>query len=102
MIGMPPGAGFITKWYLILAALDAGQYVFVGAIFFSTLLMIVYFWRVIEIMYIRPPETNQASQLLRPGCSALHAAAEPAYGCFDLCHRSGMDLRLFLTPILTR
>ncbi len=61
MIGMPPGAGFITKWYLILAALDSGRYVFVGAIFVSTLLMIVYFWRVIEIMYIRPPETNQGS-----------------------------------------
>jgi len=53
MIGMPPGAGFITKWYLILAALDAGNYIFVAVIFFSTLLMIVYFWRVIEIMYIR-------------------------------------------------
>ena len=61
MIGMPPGAGFVTKWYLILAALDSGRYVFVGAIFVSTLLMIVYFWRVIEIMYIRPPETNQGS-----------------------------------------
>ena len=53
MIGMPPSAGFITKWYLILAALDAGNYMFVAFIFFSTLLMIVYFWRVIEIMYIR-------------------------------------------------
>ncbi len=53
MIGMPPGAGFITKWYLILAALDADNYIFVAVIFFSTLLMIVYFWRVIEIMYIR-------------------------------------------------
>ncbi|MDY6843585.1 MAG: monovalent cation/H+ antiporter subunit D family protein [Thermodesulfobacteriota bacterium] len=53
MIGMPPSVGFITKWYLILAALDAGNYIFVAVIFFSTLLMIVYFWRVIEIMYIR-------------------------------------------------
>jgi multicomponent Na+:H+ antiporter subunit D len=56
MIGMPPGAGFISKWYLILAALDAGKYIFVAVIFFSTLLMIVYFWRVIEIMYIKTPE----------------------------------------------
>ncbi len=52
-IGMPPSAGFITKWYLILAALEAGNYIFVAVIFFSTLLMIIYFWRVIEIMYIR-------------------------------------------------
>jgi len=53
MIGMPPSVGFVTKWYLILAALDAGKYLFVGVIFFSTLLMIIYFWRVVEIMYIR-------------------------------------------------
>jgi len=53
MIGMPPSTGFVTKWYLILAALDAQKYLFVGVIFFSTLLMIIYFWRVVEIMYIR-------------------------------------------------
>lgn len=56
MIGMPPSVGFITKWYLILAALEAGQYIFVAVILFSTLLMIVYFWRVIEVMYIRVGE----------------------------------------------
>ena len=56
MIGMPPSVGFVTKWYLILAALHAGQYIFVAVIFFSTLLMIVYFWHVIEIMYIRVEE----------------------------------------------
>ena len=56
MIGMPPSVGFVTKWYLILAALHAGKYIFVAVIFFSTLLMIVYFWRVIEIMYIRVEE----------------------------------------------
>jgi multicomponent Na+:H+ antiporter subunit D len=53
MIGFPPSVGFVTKLYLILAALDAGGFIFVAVIFFSTLLMIVYFWRVIEIMYIR-------------------------------------------------
>jgi len=56
MIGMPPGAGFVSKWYLITGALDAGRYVFVVFIFVSTLLMIVYFWRVVEIMYIRVAE----------------------------------------------
>jgi multicomponent Na+:H+ antiporter subunit D len=59
MIGMPPSAGFVSKWYLILASLEAGRYMFVVIIFVSTLLMIVYFWRVIEILYIRSPKTNQ-------------------------------------------
>jgi multicomponent Na+:H+ antiporter subunit D len=54
MIGMPPSVGFVTKWYLILAVLEAKKYQFIVVIFFSTLLMIVYFWRLIEIIYIRP------------------------------------------------
>ena len=62
MIGMPPSAGFVTKWYLILAVLDAKKYIFIAFIFLSTLLMIVYFWRVIEIMYVRvSPERANAN-----------------------------------------
>lgn len=53
MIGMPPSAGFVTKWYLILAALEAKKYQFVAIIFLSTLLMIVYFWRLVEIIYVQ-------------------------------------------------
>jgi len=63
MVGMPPGGGFVTKWYLILAALDAGKYLFVAVIFFSTLLMIVYFWRVIEIMYIMVGEEGSKAKV---------------------------------------
>jgi multicomponent Na+:H+ antiporter subunit D len=63
MIGLPPGAGFISKWYLILAVLDAGKYLFVVVIVISTLLMIAYFWRVIEIMYIRPGNASENRSL---------------------------------------
>ena len=65
MIGMPPSAGFVTKWYLIQAALDAQKYLLVGVIFFSTLLMIIYFWRVVEIMYIRV-DTSSSEALSVP------------------------------------
>ena len=73
MIGMPPGAGFVTKWYLIRAALEARGYVFVAIIFASTLLMIVYFWRVIEIMYIR--SENETTLLPgNPGINEIPAS----------------------------
>jgi len=64
MIGMPPSAGFITKWYLIAAVLEAKKYHFVVVILVSTLLMIVYFWRLIETIYVRvPPGRSEASAL---------------------------------------
>jgi len=70
MIGMPPSVGFVTKWYLIIAALHAGKYIFVAVIFFSTILMIVYFWNVIEIMYIRVEEkAGNETRLLTPELS---------------------------------
>ena len=73
MIGMPPGAGFVTKWYLIRAALEAHSYVFVFVIFVSTLLMIVYFWRVIEIMYVRT-ETVSADEPTAIGIEEMPAS----------------------------
>ena len=63
MIGMPPSAGFVTKWYLILAILDAQKYQFIVFIFVSTLLMIVYFWRLIEIIYVRATPGRSQSEV---------------------------------------
>lgn len=63
MIGMPPSVGFVSKWYLILAAIDAHNYIYVAVIFISTLLMIYYFWRVIEIMYLRPVEASSGNEI---------------------------------------
>ena len=72
MIGMPPSAGFITKWYLILAVLEVKKYAFVAVIFVSTLLMIVYFWRLIEIIYIRPaPSDGAAGVRIREAPSSM-------------------------------
>lgn len=51
MIGIPPTVGFVSKWYLALGAIEAGMWVIVGVIMLSSLLNIVYFWRVIENMY---------------------------------------------------
>ncbi|RZN37375.1 MAG: monovalent cation/H+ antiporter subunit D family protein [Methanophagales archaeon ANME-1-THS] len=59
MIGMPPSVGFVTKFYLALACLEANRFPFIAVIFFSTLLMVFYFWRVIEYMYIRVGEEGE-------------------------------------------
>jgi multicomponent Na+:H+ antiporter subunit D len=63
MIGMPPSVGFVSKWYLILASIDANNYIYVAVIFISTLLMIYYFWRVIEIMYLLPVEARSGNEI---------------------------------------
>ncbi len=55
LIGVPLTVGFISKWYLILAALEhgVGGAVLVGLILLSSLLAVIYIWKVIEVAYFR-------------------------------------------------
>ncbi len=50
LIGVPGTAGFISKWYLITAALDAGApgFALVAVIVLGSLMAVVYVWRVVE------------------------------------------------------
>ena len=48
MIGLPPTGGFFGKWYIILGALDSGNYVSVAAVLLSTLLTLAYFVKLFE------------------------------------------------------
>lgn len=54
MIGVPPTCGFFSKWYLISGGIQAGQYAFVAALIFSSLINAVLFFRIIEIGYYEP------------------------------------------------
>jgi multicomponent Na+:H+ antiporter subunit D len=53
LIGVPGTAGFITKWYLLLAALQKGQWWLVFLIVLSSLLAAAYVWRFVEAAYFR-------------------------------------------------
>ncbi|MFA7282801.1 MAG: proton-conducting transporter membrane subunit, partial [Sterolibacterium sp.] len=59
LIGVPGTAGFISKWYLVLAAMEKGQWWLVGAILLSSLLAVAYVWRFIEVAYFRAPPVGQ-------------------------------------------
>ncbi|MBW2307473.1 MAG: monovalent cation/H+ antiporter subunit D family protein [Deltaproteobacteria bacterium] len=54
MIGIPPTAGFFSKWYLILGTIQERQWVMTAVILVSSLLNAVYFFRVIENAYFEP------------------------------------------------
>jgi multicomponent Na+:H+ antiporter subunit D len=58
LIGVPGTAGFISKWYLILAALEKGQWWLVFLIVGSSLLAVIYVWRFVEAAYFREPRQD--------------------------------------------
>jgi multicomponent Na+:H+ antiporter subunit D len=51
MIGVPPTAGFFSKWYLILGAIEAGRWEFLAALLFSSLVNAILFFRIFEIAF---------------------------------------------------
>jgi len=58
MIGLPPTAGFFSKWYLVLGAIEQSHWIFLVVLLASTLLNAVYFFRVLERMYLKPQEAG--------------------------------------------
>lgn len=58
MVGVPLTAGFVSKWYLALGALQAGKWVMVPVILISSLLTAIYFWRVINNIYFEGHEVE--------------------------------------------
>ena len=54
LIGIPGTAGFISKWYLIVGALEQGHWWLVAAILAASLIAAAYVWRLIEVAYLRP------------------------------------------------
>jgi len=54
MIGIPPTCGFFSKYYLILGAIDARQWIWVIILLLSSLLNAIFFFRVIENAYFKP------------------------------------------------
>ena len=63
LIGVPGTAGFISKWYLISAALNEGTLgiVMVIVILVSSLMAVVYLWRIIEVAYFSDAENGTAT-----------------------------------------
>lgn len=73
LIGVPGTAGFVSKWLLIDAAIQSGTWgwALVGIIIISSLMAVVYVWRIVEALYFQapiegapPPSSEAPLQLL--------------------------------------
>jgi multicomponent Na+:H+ antiporter subunit D len=73
LIGVPGTAGFVSKWYLILAALEKGQWWLVFLIVASSLLAVAYVWRFVEAAYFHAPRADLAAVREAPAGLAIPA-----------------------------
>lgn len=57
LIGVPLTVGFISKWYLVQAALEQGMWPVAAVVLLGSLLAVIYIWKVVETAYLKaPPE----------------------------------------------
>ncbi|MXY59792.1 MAG: hypothetical protein F4Y96_04820 [Chloroflexi bacterium] len=82
MVGIPPTAGFFSKWYMVQAGVDEGQWIVVAVVLLSSLLTAVYLFKVLEQVYLRPakpePSTHHDDEHDSPGESASHPVEQQA------------------------
>ncbi len=53
LIGVPLTVGFVSKWYLVMGSIEAGLWPVGVLILLSSLLALIYIWRVVEVAYFR-------------------------------------------------
>ena len=64
LVGLPLTVGFISKWYLILAAIERGWWPVAVLIIVGSLLALIYIWRVVEVAIFRssPKDKRKVSE----------------------------------------
>jgi len=71
LIGTPGTAGFVSKWYLMTAALQEGLlgWVLVAVIVLGSLMAVAYVWRIVEAAWFKPAPAGDGAD--RPGEAPL-------------------------------
>ncbi|HCV12167.1 MAG TPA: cation:proton antiporter, partial [Candidatus Accumulibacter sp.] len=89
MIGLPPAAGFVSKWYLVSGAMAQAHWFALAVVLLSTLLNAAYFLPIVYRAFLRP---LSADAVAHP-----HGEA-PLPIVLALCITAGGTLALFFFP----
>ena len=101
MVGIPPTAGFFSKWYLILGSIEANNWAFVAVILASSLLTAVYFFRMIEKLFTTPPDSDPVVEQARePSARILGPIVTLAIGIIVLGLMNALIVSYVLQPVV--
>jgi multicomponent Na+:H+ antiporter subunit D len=96
MIGLPPTAGFLGKWFMLTGAMQTGQWLPIAVIVASTLLNAAYFLPIVYTAFFeREPSAHAV------GAAAVHEHGEaPLPIVIALTATAATTIALFLFPQL--
>jgi len=59
IIGLPPTGGFLSKWYLVLGSIEAGQTAVLIVLLVSSMLNAAYFMPIVYRAFFTPPDMDE-------------------------------------------
>lgn len=71
IVGIPPTAGFLCKWYIALGAFEAQQPLFGFVLVFGALFIFIYYVRLVNALYFQKPTHESVVQTTEPPWSML-------------------------------
>lgn len=87
MIGIPPTAGFLGKWFMLVGAMQAANWIAIGVIAVSTVLNATYFLPIVFRGFFREaPAGHDHGEAPWPVVAALTATAFATLALFFLPH----------------
>ncbi|MDR1592143.1 MAG: NADH-quinone oxidoreductase subunit N [Prevotellaceae bacterium] len=69
--GIPPFAGFFSKFFIFMAAAEQGEYVLVFIALLNTVISLFYYLLIIKAMFIKEPEVNAVGTFKTDGYNRL-------------------------------
>jgi len=61
LIGVPPTAGFVSKWYLVLGVLEQNLWPLAALILIGSFLALIYVWKIVEAAYLSASANDAAA-----------------------------------------
>jgi multicomponent Na+:H+ antiporter subunit D len=89
VIGLPPTGGFISKWYLVLGAMEADKMIFLVVILLSSLLNAAYFLPIVYKAFFCTPEESLFDNQIKEA---------PTWCILPLCFTAAASIWLFFYP----
>jgi len=97
----PPTAGFFSKWYLLLGSYQGGHWYFIVIILISSLLNAVYFFRILERMYLGEADAESSSERASGSALLVYPVVVMAVLLVVLGLGSSFIVSEFIAPILS-
>jgi multicomponent Na+:H+ antiporter subunit D len=101
IIGFPPTAGFLSKWYILIGAAEAGQPVAVAALVLGALVMSIYYVRILNAFHLHPPAAGPVDEAREAPAAMLVPVVLLAILCLVLGLTGRASLR-FIEPAVLR